>query len=59
MDYLVDVEEQGVTGLKLEVLPDELDDPTDLLLTVHLNNGRDLQHDDHYKIGSPCNSSAS
>ena len=38
MDYLVDVEEQGVSGLELEVLPDELDDPTDLLLTVHLDN---------------------
>ena len=38
MDYLVDVEEQGVSGLELEVLADELDDPTDLLLTVHLNN---------------------
>ena len=38
MNNLVDVEEQGVSGLKLEVLPDELDDPTDLLLTVHLDN---------------------
>ena len=36
MDYLVDVKEQGVSGLELEVLADELDDPTDLLLTVHL-----------------------
>merc|ERR1719458_135965 len=33
---LVDVQEQRVALLELEIFPDELDDPADLLLPVHL-----------------------
>ena len=33
---LVDVQEEGVALLELEIFPDELDDPADLLLPVHL-----------------------
>ena len=34
--HLIHIEEEGVCLLKLQVLPDECQNPTDLLVTIHL-----------------------
>ena len=42
--HLIHIEEEGVCLLKLQVLPDESQNPTDLLVPIHLQCSSEVEH---------------